>query len=165
MSSNITTKQFAIEKNVYIKYISLYTLSRYVYIVIPCIILIILGIIFKIKYLYIITNIFLVVFICYFILKICIIAYSSIGNTLFDKYSYQIKQNALYLVHEQKHFLLSKNDKSVIMKKYKNKYIFIVDNWYLFYIDETKFKSKLEFKVFEGFVKNHFSIQGKNKNI
>jgi len=51
------------------------------------------------------------------------------------------------------------------MKKYKNKYIFIVDNWYLFYIDETKFNSKLEFKVFEGFVKNHFSIQGKNKNI
>lgn len=165
MSTDVTTKPFAIEKNVYKKYIFCYTLLRYIYVIIPCFILILLGIILKIKYLYICPSIFLILFVFYFLLKIYIITHSRIGNNIFNKYSYQIKQNSLYIINDQKYFMTIKNDKSLVLKQYKNRYIFIINNWFMFYIDEKKFSSPIEFQIFESFVKNHFSTSEKNKKV
>ena len=157
MSNVVTTKTFAIEKNIYVKYMFLYTVLRYIYVIIPCIILILLSIILKFKYILICSSIFFIIFILYFILRICIITYSHMCDTLFDKYCYKIKDDSLYIYNNKNHFSQLKNDKSVVVKQYKNRYIFFINHWIMFYIDEKKFASQLEFQVFKCFVEKNFS--------
>ena len=147
MSNVVTTKTFAIEKNIYVKYMFLYTLLRYIYVFFNK----------TFKYILICSSIFFIIFILYFILRICIITYSHMCDTLFDKYCYKIKDDSLYIYNNKNHFSQLKNDKSVVVKQYKNRYIFFINHWIMFYIDEKKFASQLEFQVFKCFIEKNFS--------
>ena len=149
----IVTKPYTLKKDFFIKYCYLSILKQQWYFSVLFLAGFLCGLCFKMTWLSILSVVFEVLFLVFWIVQIYGVTCLPQGKMLFEKYFYEFSEDRILLHIDAMRGAPLKWEQILKIKRYKEGFVFFLSKVQLFYIPKSIFKSEIEYNLFCSFLK------------